>query len=397
MPHLDEGMIHAWLDGALTDVERAQAETHAAGCEICSAAVAEARGLVAASSRILSALDDVPAGVIPVAPHGSDTVIAANTGVKARTRLWFNRPMLRAAAALLLVTTGTFFVASREGANRELNVATDTSESTVAAVGAAAPSGAQEVAVVEDAVPQGKLQAPVPLPARNPAPLRTSPPVAATGKVAGSVADGAFNDSTRGALADIAIAPAGRARIERQAANQTSADAASEQRRSAPSRGEAPPLGRPGSITQMKAREAGYAASTASSAKAERDVAAVRSLAGCYEIRLGTWTPALTLGADEVYITPPPQIVLDTLSAVAPADPSRFRVLPVLDTPGRDYADWLALTADSLRVTWTTGLHGLTMHLKLENRVLSGFATTFWNFDRKSQRSEVTGKRIVCQ
>ena len=65
MEHIDEGTIHAWLDGALPATEGTQVEVHVAGCAACAAAVAEARGLIAASSRILSALDDVPGGVIP--------------------------------------------------------------------------------------------------------------------------------------------------------------------------------------------------------------------------------------------------------------------------------------------------------------------------------------------
>lgn len=60
MQHLDEGTIHAWLDGSLSADEAARVELHVASCETCSDAVAEARGLIAASSRILTALDDVP-------------------------------------------------------------------------------------------------------------------------------------------------------------------------------------------------------------------------------------------------------------------------------------------------------------------------------------------------
>lgn len=66
MEHIDEGTIHAWLDGALPADEGARIEAHVASCALCASAVAEARGLIAASSRILSALDDVPGGVIPV-------------------------------------------------------------------------------------------------------------------------------------------------------------------------------------------------------------------------------------------------------------------------------------------------------------------------------------------
>ncbi|MDP1892157.1 MAG: hypothetical protein Q8K55_14785 [Gemmatimonadaceae bacterium] len=65
MPRPDEGLIHAWLDGQLPPDEAARIEELAATDPEWAAAVAEARGLVAASSRILSALDHVPAGVVP--------------------------------------------------------------------------------------------------------------------------------------------------------------------------------------------------------------------------------------------------------------------------------------------------------------------------------------------
>jgi hypothetical protein len=68
MPHLDEGTIHGWLDGELSDAERTRVERHVAECAQCAAAVAEARGMIAGAARIVSALDSVPGGVIPKAP-----------------------------------------------------------------------------------------------------------------------------------------------------------------------------------------------------------------------------------------------------------------------------------------------------------------------------------------
>ncbi|HLV26967.1 MAG TPA: zf-HC2 domain-containing protein, partial [Gemmatimonadales bacterium] len=80
--HLDEGRVHAWLDGELSAAESAAADRHVAACEQCAALVAEARGLIAASSRILSALDDDRSGVTPDA----DASVAAFAGVLARHR-----------------------------------------------------------------------------------------------------------------------------------------------------------------------------------------------------------------------------------------------------------------------------------------------------------------------
>ena len=99
MPHPDEGTIHAWLDGALAPVEARGLEEHLAGCADCTAAVAEARGLLAASSRILSALDSVPGGVLP-ATGWADA--AGAVPLLRRASRWHS-PAWRAAAAIVLV------------------------------------------------------------------------------------------------------------------------------------------------------------------------------------------------------------------------------------------------------------------------------------------------------
>ena len=98
MRHPDEGTIHAWLDGQLPAEEASELEAHATACADCAAAIAEARGLVAASSRIVSSLDIVPGGVIPV-----------RTPVK---RPWYLTTQVRAAAAVLFVA-GASFVLTR--------------------------------------------------------------------------------------------------------------------------------------------------------------------------------------------------------------------------------------------------------------------------------------------
>ena len=68
MNHLDEGTTHAWLDGALDAAQAAEVEAHVGSCAQCAEAVAEARGIIAASSRILMALDDDRVNVVPRAP-----------------------------------------------------------------------------------------------------------------------------------------------------------------------------------------------------------------------------------------------------------------------------------------------------------------------------------------
>lgn len=68
MPHPDEGLIHAWLDGELDEAEAARVSALVESDAEWAAAAAEARGLIAASARIVGALDRAPANVIPKAP-----------------------------------------------------------------------------------------------------------------------------------------------------------------------------------------------------------------------------------------------------------------------------------------------------------------------------------------
>lgn len=136
MQHPDDGMIHSWLDGALSAEDSAAVESHVAGCQQCATVVAEARGFIAASSRILTALDDVPRGVIPVAP--------------ARKRDL--RVVWRVAAAMLVVAGGSF-IALRDG-GQDATVGLSPTESAASIDASASDSTANttmaEVAKIED-------------------------------------------------------------------------------------------------------------------------------------------------------------------------------------------------------------------------------------------------------
>ena len=103
MQHPDEGVIHTWLDGELPAGEASALEAHVAECAECAAAVAEARGLIAAASRIVSSLDIVPGDVIPA--------------TKLRRRAWYASTQLRAAAAVLVVAGASLVVMRRERAS----------------------------------------------------------------------------------------------------------------------------------------------------------------------------------------------------------------------------------------------------------------------------------------
>ena len=100
--HPDEGTIHAWLDDGLSADEAARIEAHVATCPACSARVAEARGLIAGASRVVSQLDAVPTPLI------RPSVV---TGDIPRSSLWGAlrvTPARASIAAMLLVGVGVY-------------------------------------------------------------------------------------------------------------------------------------------------------------------------------------------------------------------------------------------------------------------------------------------------
>jgi hypothetical protein len=147
MQHLEEGEIHAWLDGALPEAEGARIEQHVATCKECAAMVADARGLIAGAARIVSALDHVPSGVIPKSTRPA----AGGNSLWRALRL---TPFRAAMAASLVVAAGSLIVVQRK--DRELMV----------------PRG--------DAVPMAAAAAPAPT---APTTASAAPPPAASPRV----------------------------------------------------------------------------------------------------------------------------------------------------------------------------------------------------------------------
>ena len=129
MQHPDEGTIHAWLDGALPPAEASALEAHVASCAECSAAVAEARGMLAAASRILLALDDVPGGVIPAAAPADATRVAPRRASAAEVRPFrFRAARWQVAAGLMIAVAGSWLVMRNDGARDMVEIkAADTS------------------------------------------------------------------------------------------------------------------------------------------------------------------------------------------------------------------------------------------------------------------------------
>ena len=138
MQHLDEGTIHAWLDGALPTAEAREVEQHVAICSECAAVVAEARGLIAGASRIASSLDVVRGNVIPKKP-------ASGAGKS----LWHSlhlTPARAALAATVMIAVSTLLTVRHDTENKLVPPTAQSSVTAAPASGGAAANNAKSLA-----------------------------------------------------------------------------------------------------------------------------------------------------------------------------------------------------------------------------------------------------------
>ena len=143
--HPDEGTIHAWLDGALDADTSRGLEAHVATCRACAERVAEARGLIAGASRIVSALDDAPTACGPA--WGQAPVAPAAPTTAAVRRWWRVTPTRAAIAATVLVAVGVSLTYERAAVDSEASrvvpergMATSTNVAAPTAAHAAPPA-----------------------------------------------------------------------------------------------------------------------------------------------------------------------------------------------------------------------------------------------------------------
>jgi hypothetical protein len=155
MSRPDEGMIHTWLDGECSADEAAYVERMVATDPEWASAVAEARGLIAASSRIVSALDAVPARVVPSgtkAAPGTEKIAPASPEQPASDGFRL-RPWMKMAAGVVLVAGTAFAIRETTREVFQSPPATVVRDSGVATVPVAAPAAAPDVAPVVAAAP----------------------------------------------------------------------------------------------------------------------------------------------------------------------------------------------------------------------------------------------------
>ena len=437
MQHPDEGTVHAWIDGALDAESARELEAHVATCEECARVVAEARGLVAASSRILTALDNVPGDVIPAA---RTTAKPGRVDRLRATPFW-----MRTAAAVLIVAGASALVFTAKLNKPELKRA-DIAMSTEADL--------------------SQVQPPAEVAANAPAPVAAAPgrdlaagSTAATSATSVARAPAAPEPfSARGGVASAparrqAVAPVPTVGTSEAAKEARLADAAEERlarkevqetkvenadRLSAA----APPtvVSRPDTSARIAGNVAGIlsgvqtsagagkssigrelegartvapktarsaAPSAAQSAPAPSSVSAedafqrsgangwrMRAATGCYELSMSPWT-----GGSIPFGAPPVRIELDSLTSVQEAIRGLNLVHPARGAAGNGapLAYWRVL-GDSAYVTWRDDRRGVVLRLPIGGEVLTGSARTFSTSNAEPVHSSaVEARRISCR
>lgn len=301
MPRPDEGLIHAWLDGQLTPEEAARIEQLAATDAEWGAAVAEARGLVAASSRILSALDQVPAGVIP--PR-------ATAPLRRRMPWW-----TKAAAAIVLVAGGSALVLQRA----PVPVAHPPRvEQALPEALPAAPATTAAPAAIAANVPRPTPMATAAPKAMNPDPKESPAPAPPPPAEAREASQGAARDVVRDAMREATTERAmpAPAAVRALAAAPPTADAAVPQARA---------MLEP---TERAARRETSATSATSANSAKSALSAVRVGA------VGLAPPAVSGGCYEVRAVQTPNTVVIMRAVRADGDTLRLQAVQGTSTHG---------------------------------------------------------------
>ena len=120
--------------------------------------------------------------------------------------------------------------------------------------------------------------------------------------------------------------------------------------------------------------------------------------AGCYELHLSEWSPAISLGADEIFVTPPKRVALTKTTAGSWGEQRAFKVVPTggAAASAHRYAYWTS-DAHQVHIVFSTGFSGITMDLEPQGSNLVGTAYTAWDFPREGQTSHVVATRIPCE
>lgn len=134
MSHVDDGTLHAYLDGELSPVEVERLETHIAACPACRARLDEERALIDRAARLLGMA--VPPGPERAAPPLHELRRPQVTWSRLRMPLAWAATIVVAVGIGYLAGTSSFSVPQNTLARGESQPVTDVAASSASAAGA---------------------------------------------------------------------------------------------------------------------------------------------------------------------------------------------------------------------------------------------------------------------
>ena len=125
------------------------------------------------------------------------------------------------------------------------------------------------------------------------------------------------------------------------------------------------------------------------------------SLIGCYELKVGAWTPPLGTAAQ--FSTPPDTVQLFADSSYERPRPGWKRASPLIrhaDSRRRERALWTVLDPMSFRVVWSDGFTGADLRLYKSHDAYFGIARMLSDAIRPEEttpKAIVVAKRVKCK
>lgn len=121
-----------------------------------------------------------------------------------------------------------------------------------------------------------------------------------------------------------------------------------------------------------------------------------QSLAACYDLSVGQWTPEVVPG-NSLYVAPPPRIKLDSTRIYPEDGRVRFALHPA---PGalpsiHGRAWWEEIEPDSIRLVWVN-MSGVELRLERSRGSLSGIARAIWDFKEVREEASVQAQQVDC-
>ena len=409
MQHPDEGTIHAWLDGALSADEARALEAHVAGCAQCAAVVTEARGLLAASSRILSALDSVPGGVLPAADPEIDD--GRQVVPIRRTPRWYSPRWRsagwRAAAAIVLVGSVSWLATrSTRGSRDTITANAPPPASAAANTVAAAPAMARIADTMAQVTRQSGATAARPAPRHQP-----------TRADDGPARSGATLDATKQRVAEappqvVAAVPSAIPYAAPRPAAVPNVMAGDMSRRAqvgsvaagAGAGAEAGATERNAAASSMRAKVSAPSAPAGRLAlreSAPAPSASERLLVGCYSLETDAARSASAAAARIAGLIPARVELVPSLDPLAGSEEGERRVIRAAAGAAPfvagTRATWSTISADSVLFEISDATRSLSARLEVKGDSVSGRATIAGpSVEGGSMITGVRGRRIAC-